>query len=395
MRGTHTFRVTPNLKTCPQTLTDEGIKADGWVTVGELHGNALKFLYITSMLGITPVKDAQYTLFTKICRNNLTQVIDLGTTERTVIRGKTVERWEELMEALPVRPATKLRILGGDLASYGVNDGLTLRLYARLLRFNVDMEVLLSPKNLVFINHMENAIRRGKNERGQLDVAKFIGVFMNVPKFVNDVQAYASIFNLGKALNAASVDVGQLLNWYKLYKRTLKLFSYDYNDDNELVIYSHAPINRQQILSVADALRDEMSERERGRLDAVSKLEKVESHHLVSVIDAINRVVAKHAEDNTLNKLFYDNPKYKDLSDNPLHACLRLSRDPGDRHFYNTHAQTTWRCGERTNLHHAPVGNAGFFEESDLVFSRTNRFERIIYPDPAQSSKRSKGCVIS
>jgi len=254
-----------NIDECPQKNERPGVTE---VTIGDLHANAIKFLYFLIRHGIYTVTSENYL-----------RLVCIYKTEYTELTKAQLEEFEDLLSTMQVIPNTILvRLIGDELADRGSNDYFVLKILEKLHHDNVRVEILLSNHGLEFIEAYERYPERKKFEAT---------VMLNHTPSLKKM-AYLIEKQLVKAEEILSIV-------HLCYKPKLKIISYSldlYEEEEEegITIHSHAAIDLNSVLMLA--LQFDIPYRDTTRLE------------LKSTIDNINQFFRQYVRNNNIHRLY-------------------------------------------------------------------------------------------
>jgi hypothetical protein len=201
----------------PKTIThnEPGVE----VTIGDLHGNALKLIYFLIANDVLAIAKEDYEKLVAIYQKPPEQ-----------LSPGILQTFHLIIDAAIVNTQHRIRFLGDDLCDRGMNDYYTLYLYKKLDVAGVPFEIILSNHNHFFLDAYErpnhsfsfNPYGEGKNE-----------------------SLVQSMLNLGKLIQHHLVKKQDILDWVQThYLKHIAVHGYTLNKlHNELTIYSHAPID--------------------------------------------------------------------------------------------------------------------------------------------------------
>lgn len=210
----------------------EGINPDISLTVGDLHGNALKLFWVLikqNALKLNPIDGRSskelYERFVAIYKTPVDQLTkeDLAEFKR-ILDGATINR------------LAMLRIIGDELADRGENDYFTLKILKRLGNAGVRTEILLSNHSAEFLdNHHKGSLEHPQDLLGESNGK--------------------SMHNLGKLIERGLVSSKEVTSIVKEnYLPSLKAVSYSIDKTVEpprLTLYTHEPVGIETIRSLA------------------------------------------------------------------------------------------------------------------------------------------------
>jgi hypothetical protein len=202
------------------------------VAIGDLHGNAAKFFHLLIREGILKTSKEDYDTFVDIYKYS--DSLYLEKHENHLFFLGILNRIEKTL-ACP-----KLCILGDDLCDRGKDDRLTLFKYKTLDQLGVEFDVIVSNHGMEFLKQYAYGFNgddlkihfQGRNHR-----------------FGNSLHALIS------AIDTKIVSEDEINNLIENnYLPHLKLLSYTIKSKDEIIIYSHAPINKAKIIVLSSIL---------------------------------------------------------------------------------------------------------------------------------------------
>lgn len=208
---------TVNLNDYPKKISHYG--PDMEVTIGDLHGNALKLLYFLISNDVMRLSEKDYQRFVTIYKKSPIELTH-----------KDIALFHTIINSAYINSAHKLRFLGDDLCDRGMNDYYTLQIYKKLDLAHAPFEIVLSNHGNFFLTAYErpeqsfsyNPYGEGRHE-----------------------SIVRSMLNLGKLIDKGLVDKGDILEIVQThYLKHLVLPGVTINKaNNEITIYTHAPID--------------------------------------------------------------------------------------------------------------------------------------------------------
>lgn len=309
---------------CPELDLDFWVKQQPYqlprteMTLGDLHGNAIKLLYSLTRHGVitnmTPIHYASLVRIYRLSADQLTR--------------RDIACFNEIINGLKFNKSCLIRLLGDDLADRGSNDYFTLKIIEKLIDEKVPIEILLSNHSIDFIYAYENVKKREERHswfewpsfsgfsrllsstipsRQAADInSKFIlpdprdlppnniqqRQIKFLPKVLEKKFHHAdSLVSLHHLIRKKIVSKNVVENIYKKYQRVLKAISYNIDKDrNSIVIFSHAPIDLKQI--------------ERICLQLNVTYQDNTIQHLAKSIDRINQKISMYAKIDQLSIVF-------------------------------------------------------------------------------------------
>ena len=234
--------------------------ASNQLTIGDLHGNAIKLIYFLIHQNVLrlPVPD-DYKVLVRIYRKGKLSADDLA-------------QFEAILAMMEVNSVGTVRLIGDEMADRGQNDYLTLQVIDLLRRKGVSVEILLSNHSVEFIEAYEKQM-----------------------PFISERLLYGqagSMYLLHQLIQDKLVTREAVLGMVdSSYKPFLRALSYTVSEDKtKITIYSHAGIDLSTIEKLANALGVAYCD------DTVELL--------AGTIDRINVEFYKHVKNNTVHTLY-------------------------------------------------------------------------------------------
>lgn len=240
--------------------TDLPLAKDKQVTIGDLHGNALKLLFLLVKHGvIVNISDEIYLELANIYIKNI-----------DYINSDDLKRFDEILDSLTFQSDGLIRLIGDELCDRGQNDYYTLKILDKLHQNNVAVEIVMSNHAIEFINAYETK-------------QKFF-------PFVMDNLFTQSMINMQILIAKNLLTRNEVMEIVKRsYKPCLRAISYTLVDD-EITLYSHAPIDIRAVRFLARRLKVEYDD------------SSVQA--LASSIDKINEAYRTYVKYNTVHTLY-------------------------------------------------------------------------------------------
>jgi|GEM_PF-4887152 len=214
-----------------------------WVTLGDLHGNAAKFINLLIQEGIAEVPPE---IFETLIENY--QISDTA---------MVTKEYFPLDQVTLKKPCPNLRLIGDDFADRGKNDLLIAFIYQFLdNQKDFRFEVLASNHGIEFLRQYAYGLNPPDGEQLKLHYRSDV---LDVNGQPQDYSSFGrSYHNLRKYFQWEAItveEVNELI--HKHYLPHLKLLSCEINNDNEVTLYSHAPIkNLDLIQALAEKVFD-------------------------------------------------------------------------------------------------------------------------------------------
>lgn len=192
------------------------------ITIGDLHGNAMKLLFMLVKHGVAEIERQKYKDLVQIYKKNV-----------NALTAADINKFHDILDGITWTPQGLMRLIGDEFCDRGSNDYFTLKILEKLHDHKVPYEV-------IFSNHG----------------ADFVGAYEKQAEFTPpmlDRQFAASMIHMQTLIDKGLVKrdtVIALIN--KAYKPALKALSYSLSEDNkEITIFSHAGIGIPNIEAVA------------------------------------------------------------------------------------------------------------------------------------------------
>lgn len=271
-------------------VNDVVAKQDECLSIGDLHGNAVKLLYFLVREGVLDISDEAYEQFVEIYH---VPVEDLTAAD--------INAMMRILEGAEVTNTPKIRLIGDELADRGNNDLFTLLLMEKLHDSGVPLEVNISNHSMEYITALEQMHRDQTNT-------------MSVPNYNGSWKPFAlSLHNMIEIMDELPSPESNLRDKImkitnEIYRPSLKLISYDADRENNMISLStHAPVSFSAIKNAAQYLNDVVG--------ADIKYDDTTVAKLADTIDAINACVMDLADKKELTKhIPFDEKKETALS---------------------------------------------------------------------------------
>lgn len=236
------------------------------ITLGDLHGNALKLLFMLMKHGV----------IRHVSKRDYNILVDLYTQDN--LKKQDLDDFTQLLNSFTWQAGGLIRLLGDELADRGSNDYFTLHIFQQLQQHQIPFEIMLSNHGIEFVEAYEK----------------------NTEFFPHTLasQFSSSMTNLEKLISAEMVkreDIMMIIN--QAYKPALRALSYTLSEDQQmLIIYTHAGAGLSNIFGLATKLGISYKEDTAGAL--------------ASTINDINHHVQAQVQANAVHTLYnYENLK--------------------------------------------------------------------------------------
>ncbi len=238
------------------------------VTLGDLHGNAMKLLYMLVEHGvISELSEDTYRELVRIYLAHLDEDqryhypnID-GIIKAELIEAD-LEKFRKIIADLEINPNCLIRLIGSELCDKGNNDYFTMLILEKLRIETVPVKILFSNHSVQYIEMYEKIKNLIAHYNKPIDAAEFLQStidnisMMNSPFYSRDVapgeQAH-SLQALGRIFAKGWVDLTEITTFVEqTYYEQLELISYSINrNKQEITLYTHAPIGLETIKEIA------------------------------------------------------------------------------------------------------------------------------------------------
>ncbi|MDP3559928.1 MAG: hypothetical protein Q8R79_06250 [Legionellaceae bacterium] len=203
-------------------------------TLGDLHGNAMKLLFVLIRWGIVSgVTPKAYQTLANIYQKEVQQ-----------LSAEDLRLFAQLIDDAQGVSGAFLRLLGDDMADRGQNDYFTMQILQKLKRAGVHTEIILSNHGYEFV---------ALCERAQSSISKetFLSHFREV-----HCAPITSLNNLRVLIEKDRVLPEDVLTFYEdVYKPMLAINGGTLSDDQQkIVLYTHAPVDLRYFMALAKKL---------------------------------------------------------------------------------------------------------------------------------------------
>lgn len=269
------------------------------ITLGDLHSHAMKLIYFLVTEGILNVPPDVYI-----------QLWDLYHTLSNRVTNDIFKQFEECLSSKVTinRVDCLVRLLGDELADRGENDLFVLMIFKKLVDNNIKFEILFSNHGSEFLNYVTHFTKPNPSQF----------IFQLHEICTQSVQQLRKIVERGVLTKEALVS---MVNTH--YKPYIKLLSYSVDKaSNEITIFSHAPIDINDIASCAAYYRIDYKD------DTIDDITRV--------IDRLNRVVSEEILADTMHLHCYHICDFFTEITSPIKRCA-WNRDIDSLHRPSVH----------------------------------------------------------
>lgn len=254
----------------PALDVDHKGNAGTQVTIGDLHGNAMKLMFMLVKHGIaTNIDEAGY--------NRLVTIYKTPTQDLTK---EHLDEFNQILSKIEFSKDALIRLIGDELADRGNNDYFTLKILEKLNEHKVPVEIIVSNHGIEFIEACEKQ-------------DNFHAPMLSQGGHAPSMEKLQELVEKGIVAREEILAIAD-----KSYKPTLRAISYSLSEDEkEITIYSHAGIGLNTIDSLAQ------------KLDVTYK--DATAVELAQTINNINLKFQEHVQNNTVNTLYTRNAMVK------------------------------------------------------------------------------------
>jgi WipA-like, phosphatase domain len=217
-----------DLKQYPDNKNDVASREE--ITIGDLHGNAIKLIYFLLTHGVIELSETSYHA-----------LVDIYHKEVTSLDEQDIANYLDIISKARINRHAKLRFLGDDLCDRGSNDYFTLKVFEKLAIEQVDFEIVLSNHGSFFLKAYEreeksfsyNPYGEGKHE-----------------------SLVSSMLNLQKLIDMGLVSKHEVITLVDTYYLShIQPIAYTLNkEENEFTFYTHAPVDLKIVQNIANDL---------------------------------------------------------------------------------------------------------------------------------------------
>ncbi|CDZ77016.1 hypothetical protein BN59_01295 [Legionella massiliensis] len=229
------------------------------VSLGDLHGNALKLIYSLIEEGFLHINREDYDILKTIYFKPVQELTE-----------KDLSEFKQIIQKANMSKKRALTLIGDDLADRGQNDYFTLLVLQKLQLEGINLEVLLSNHGVEFIQDYER-----EQFSGHYDLGAGQG---------------ESLWNMYYLIRQNLVDEHEIRTIVEQsYRPLIKALNYTVSLPNELTLFSHAPIGLETVKAIAEKFN----------------LPYLDTHlsDLIKTIEAINSLIQQVLKQNKLARL--------------------------------------------------------------------------------------------
>lgn len=308
------------------------------VSMGDLHGNTMKLLYILIEEGVMKMPPEDY--------RSLFQIYSkpMGT-----LTGFDLSNFEKIVQRAEIIPGKNITLVGDELADRGNNDFFTLSVFKKMSASELNFDILVSNHSLEFLRFYE---------------------YKAASPFTNRILPITSLDGLIKTINDGCIAKPSIDDMVlEHYLPRLKAISYTISPEtHDVTLFTHAPIGLETIEQLA--IRYDIVYQDRTRDD------------LINTIDKINAAFLTELRDGRFVEKFYG--QMDGLRD--AHSKLPFSY-PIDSPFYrlvwtrelDKHTKTNPSGDYQVRFVHGHVGSTDNPKEHEAVYKNIPKTQTHLY----------------
>lgn len=279
-----------NISQYPTKISDDFSRQ---VTIGDLHANSLRLLHFLVKEGVFLLEKQAYQHYSLLYEHGCTvgKYLSVRASQSIYSKFRTLIANANLNPKAQHQQDFVIRLIGDELGDRGLNDFLILDIFKKFKHSGIELETIFSNHAYEFILMMEKS-----TNVAAYDVRYLLSLYKN-----GEINSLLALQSLVKH-NICSNDEIQSL-YEQHYLPYVKALSYTLHE-NEITIYTHAPVGLETISLIATKLSVIYDE---------STPEK-----LAKTIDNINKVFRKYLYGREVtNKLMSG-----DLKENPFSLLI-------------------------------------------------------------------------
>lgn len=243
------------------------------VSIGDLHGNAMKFIFFLIKEGIFDLHQKDYLALASIYQQ------DFNLLDDEEVKGY-LHQFNHLVDKLVLKRKALVRLIGDELADRGQNDYFILKILQKLKQQDVPVDILMSNHSIEYIEATERLEERS---------GKFDTTILDKPFFQGHASSLHNLENLRQRGLISTKEVLEITS--TSYKPNIKAVSYSLSEDQqEITLYSHAGIDIHVIALLAEKFNVDFKD------DTAVQL--------AQTIDQINLHISTHIDKGNLHSLY-------------------------------------------------------------------------------------------
>lgn len=241
---------------------------DTHVQLGDIHGNALKLIYVMMEEGVLTVSKEDYKTLRDIYKKDVNE-----------LTSEDLDSFKRIISNAEVSKKKAVTLIGDELADRGSNDYFTLLVLQKLSNEKVNIDIMLSNHSAEFIRDYDHGEFTGKALLGR-----------------GQGQSLGNMHHLilNKKINES--DVRKIVE--QCYIPKVKAIGYTLSPKGEITLFSHAPIGLETVEALAKKFKIPYN-------DKTPK-------ELFLTIDAINAQVTSLFQNKQLARAIDSEPHYSE-----------------------------------------------------------------------------------
>ncbi|CAM4429190.1 MAG: hypothetical protein LEGION0403_FIIPPAGN_02197 [Legionella sp.] len=219
---------------CPDVDNQHNLGKNKNITIGDLHGNAIKLIFFLVKQGVATIEKHDYARLVTVYQIPVEELTKEDLNEfSTIIHDK--------MKI--INNEANVRLIGDEFCDRGMGDHYTLWVLDKLHEAKVPLEILYSNHGGDFITYTE-----------------LVGIkaidFEGYDFSLGDSNQMQSLTHMDALITKDLLSLDKIMEIVqRAYKPTLKVFAYELSaDGKKLSFYSHAPIDMSHVEQVAKQL---------------------------------------------------------------------------------------------------------------------------------------------
>jgi hypothetical protein len=223
-----------NLDVLPQVIPSSSTH----VSLGDLHGNALKLIYVMIEEGVLELRYKGEESLPKedlesLMKQRYRVIRDIYEKPVDSLTKKDLKQFAEIIGKVTINNKKDITLIGDELADRGSNDYFTLLVLQKLKREKVNMEILISNHSAEFLRDYEKR--------------QFTGASFLAPD-----QAQ-SLFNMQWLMSRGLIDETEVRKMVtESYMPMVKAIGYTLSEAGDITLFSHTPIGLETVKSLAN-----------------------------------------------------------------------------------------------------------------------------------------------
>ncbi len=198
---------------------------DAILAFGDLHGNAMKAIYLLIGQGVMKLAEVE----------DYARLMEIYIKPVSKLTIQDLDIFEKIINAATIKKPAMLIIIGDELADRGNNDWLTLLVLQKLNKEEVPYRIMLSNHGIIAVQSFA--------QKKRLD------------QVLGEGQE-KSLHNLWTLVEAGKIEIKRLLDIVQVvYLEHLSLVYYKITANNELMLFTHAPVGLETVEQLAEVFK--------------------------------------------------------------------------------------------------------------------------------------------